>query len=98
LVGAAQWQRIDLKSCGRTQFVCGKLHLAILRQLHNLSPLALSGGQMLYLLRGCGFYVCQRTIADAVGDLVGAGQVERCTSNGRQLRYRIFYRPWEDGR
>ena len=78
-------------------FACTALHLAILRQLHCLSPLALSRGQLHTILRGKGLLLGQKNLLEAIGELVNRNMVERLSAGLSQPRYRIFDRPWEDG-
>ncbi|MDR2664538.1 MAG: hypothetical protein LBB14_03380 [Puniceicoccales bacterium] len=75
----------------------GPLHCAILRQLHHLSPTALSTVQLATLLRGRGYLLLQRDLARAVEELVERAQLERFMSIDGRASYRLRERPWSDG-
>ncbi|MDR2667872.1 MAG: hypothetical protein LBB38_02430 [Puniceicoccales bacterium] len=83
--------------CG-SAFVCNSLHLAILRQLHAMSPLAMSVGQLHAMLRGMGFIVGVKNLSNAVEELERAGRLECRSDAGVQPRYGIVELPWDDGR
>jgi hypothetical protein len=84
--------------CRDSAFVCNRLHLAILRQLHSLSPLPMSPWQLHAMMKGSGFLVGIKNLSNAVEELERAGQLERRPAADMQPRYAIVNHKWEDGR
>lgn len=79
------------------KWAVGPLHCAILRQLHSLSPAALSLVQLATLLRGRGYLVPRRDLIRSVGELAEKSHLERHVAFGGQILYRLLERPWTDG-
>ncbi|MDR0340342.1 MAG: hypothetical protein LBH53_02140 [Puniceicoccales bacterium] len=78
------------------KWTIGPLHCAILRQLHSLSPAALSAAQLAVLLRGRGYLVLRRDLIRFAEELAEKFHLERQLAIDGQVLYRLLERPWTD--